>query len=306
MVYAVEAFKMGLRKDSLFYEDLMMTPCKRLDEVRCRALRKVESLTQRSYKSKPYSKPDHHKVNSIEDGGEEEKELPKITDYCFYVDVSSVIHAMQDLRDKARWPKRNKSTTWKDKSKWCAYHEDFGHMTEECIALRKEISYLLSKGHLKEILGRKREKSKQNSQDDHRIPEKPGSPTYDAKIIIVISGGSNIFVTSYSQGKRHAKVFKTEKENTPRKNTMISSEKEITFDETDMEEIQDPRHDGLVITHVTLGRPWIHDMKAVPSTYHQCVKLPTPWGTVKIMGDQHVSKECYKTSMKFTTKPQQA
>ena len=178
------------------------------------------------------------------------------------------------------------------------------------------------------------------------------------------------------------------KENTPQKNTMISSEKEITFDETDMEEIQDPRHDGLVITQymanhfvrrilvdggssvnivllntlkrinipeseilrrslvligfsgetkhtigeiklpiyikgvksiqnlcvidtlssysVTLGRPWIHDMKAIPSTYHQCVKLPTPWGTVKIMGDQHVSKECYKTSMKFTTKPQQA
>ena len=35
----VEAFKMGLRKDSPFYEDLVMTPCKRLDEVRCRALR---------------------------------------------------------------------------------------------------------------------------------------------------------------------------------------------------------------------------------------------------------------------------
>ena len=81
-----------------------MTP---LDEVRFRALRfirleedkevqktsnpssqyenpnrKAESSTPRSYKLKPYSKPDHHMVNSLEDEGEE-KELPKITEYCF-------------------------------------------------------------------------------------------------------------------------------------------------------------------------------------------------------------------------------
>ncbi|XP_023764672.1 uncharacterized protein LOC111913178 [Lactuca sativa] len=101
METVVEAFKMGLRKDSAFYEDLVMTPCKRLDE---------------------------------------------------------------DLGDKERWLKKdNKPTSWKDKSKWCAYYKDFGHMTEDCIALRKEINYLLSKGHLKEILERKKEKSKESN-----------------------------------------------------------------------------------------------------------------------------------------------
>ncbi|KAM0055292.1 putative retrotransposon gag domain-containing protein [Helianthus debilis subsp. tardiflorus] len=39
MATAVEAFKMGLLKDSLFYDDLVMTPCRNLDEVRTRALR---------------------------------------------------------------------------------------------------------------------------------------------------------------------------------------------------------------------------------------------------------------------------
>ncbi|KAJ0588958.1 putative retrotransposon gag domain-containing protein [Helianthus annuus] len=33
---AVEAFKMGLLRDSLFYDDLVMTPCRNLDEVRTR------------------------------------------------------------------------------------------------------------------------------------------------------------------------------------------------------------------------------------------------------------------------------
>ena len=94
---------MGLKKDSPFYEDLLITPCKCMDEVGSRALwfirleedkeiqkraitpssyenpnRNDESLAQRSYKSKPYSKPGHQRVNALDDEGEEDK-FPKIT-----------------------------------------------------------------------------------------------------------------------------------------------------------------------------------------------------------------------------------
>ena len=47
-----------------------------------------------------------------------------------------------------------------------------------------------------------------------------------------------------------------------------------------------------------LGRPWIHAMKAVPSTYHQIIKFPTEWGVQEIRGDQRTAKECYVASMK--------
>ena len=57
--------------------------------------------------------------------------------------------------------------------------------------------------------------------------------------------------------------------------------------------------------NLILGRPWIHDLKVVPSMYHQCVKMPTPWGTMKIISDQQESKECYKTSMKPSPVPRQ-
>ena len=30
--------------------------------------------------------------------------------------------------------------------------------------------------------------------------------------------------------------------------------------------------------NVILGRPWIHEMEAVPSTYHQVLRFPTKWG----------------------------
>ncbi|KAL1206369.1 hypothetical protein V5N11_025864 [Cardamine amara subsp. amara] len=45
--------------------------------------------------------------------------------------------------------------------------------------------------------------------------------------------------------------------------------------------------------HAILGRPWIHTMKAVASTYHQCIKFPSPNGIQTIRGCQSASRICY-------------
>ncbi|KAG7557031.1 Reverse transcriptase domain [Arabidopsis suecica] len=42
--------------------------------------------------------------------------------------------------------------------------------------------------------------------------------------------------------------------------------------------------------NIILGTPWIYQMKAIPSTYHQCVKFPTPGGIGTIRGDQETFK----------------
>lgn len=47
--------------------------------------------------------------------------------------------------------------------------------------------------------------------------------------------------------------------------------------------------------NVILGTPWIYQMKAVPSTYHQCIKFPTPNRVGTIWGDQEMSRSCYLT-----------
>ena len=36
--------------------------------------------------------------------------------------------------------------------------------------------------------------------------------------------------------------------------------------------------DKPAVYNVILGTPWIHQMQAIPSTYHQCVKFPTHKG----------------------------
>jgi hypothetical protein len=407
MPTAVEAFRMSLNKDSPFYEDLVMTPCRNLDEVRSRAIRfirleddkklhkkldipkndlsnKKSESPGKQYRNRPYPKNDNHRVNAIDEDSDDE-DYPLVSEYCFSTDTTGLMCAMQDLGEKARWPRKNeKQASWKDKSKWCAFHEDFGHITDECIALRREISYLLSKGHLKELLGRKKSKT----QDAERVPERAPSPPPNAKVINFISGGSDICGTSYSAAKKRAKENKLDNGEKPIRTTTLTNQKSISFEETDRGDVQDPHHDGLVITlciancfvrrilidggssvniiqlealkkmgipesdiisrssvlvgfsgetkntvgdiklpiyiegvnslqkfcvidtlsccNVILGRPWIHDMKAVPSTYHQCVKLPSPWGIVKIESDQQEAKDCYTSSMKPAARSQQA
>ncbi|KAF8102778.1 hypothetical protein N665_0195s0015 [Sinapis alba] len=42
-----------------------------------------------------------------------------------------------------------------------------------------------------------------------------------------------------------------------------------------------------------LGTPWLHSMKAIPSTYHQCIKFPERDGTIQtIRGDQKAAQNC--------------
>ncbi|XP_021714595.1 uncharacterized protein LOC110682521 [Chenopodium quinoa] len=59
--------------------------------------------------------------------------------------------------------------------------------------------------------------------------------------------------------------------------------------------------DTLSSYNMILGRPWIHEMKAIPSTYHQVIKFPTRWGIQEIRGDPREAKEYYKIALKATS-----
>ncbi|KAL5545185.1 hypothetical protein UlMin_008969 [Ulmus minor] len=50
--------------------------------------------------------------------------------------------------------------------------------------------------------------------------------------------------------------------------------------------------------NMILGRPWIHKMRVVPSTFHQVVRFPTKWGIKEIRGEQSISRECYRNTLR--------
>ncbi|XP_019237895.1 PREDICTED: uncharacterized protein LOC109218034 [Nicotiana attenuata] len=49
--------------------------------------------------------------------------------------------------------------------------------------------------------------------------------------------------------------------------------------------------DGDMGYNIILGRPWLHEMRVVPSTYHPYLKFSTPEGIKQIRGDQPTRRE---------------
>ena len=50
-------------------------------------------------------------------------------------------------------------------------------------------------------------------------------------------------------------------------------------------------------------RPWLYQMRAVPSVYHQCVKFVSPTGEKTILGSQKQARACYMSE--FRKMPQE-
>nr|XP_016513853.1 PREDICTED: uncharacterized protein LOC107830738 [Nicotiana tabacum] len=55
--------------------------------------------------------------------------------------------------------------------------------------------------------------------------------------------------------------------------------------------------DGDMGYNIILGRPWLHEMKAIPSTYHQMLKILTPEGIKQIREDQPAAREMNAVSV---------
>ncbi|XP_021845352.2 uncharacterized protein [Spinacia oleracea] len=312
----------------------------------------------------------------------------KISEYGFNVDIGGVVNALQNVGGTVRWPRKSdKPDFMKDMSKWCDFHRDNGHKTEECISLKKEVALFLKRGHLKELLSDKGKETynqeKTAQPDPTASSDRPTPPTFN-KVVNVIFGGSDICVLTSSVAKSinrgesgAVKERQTEDEIALDKSLEAMS---ITFDDSDSLDAQQEHQNGLVISlpignalikrilidngssenvlflealqemgleeknnvrrstvlvgfsgeslrtvgeislptyvegvyimtkfnvvdcpsayNVILGRPWIHKMKVVPSTYHQSIKFPTRWGVMEIKGQQRDAKKCYETALK--------
>ncbi|KAJ9544561.1 hypothetical protein OSB04_024268 [Centaurea solstitialis] len=386
---AIEAYKRGLDTSSELYTDLTKYPPENFDDVRARTLahmrieddalfrrkhsndKKNLGAQKHDFKPKRVNKIDSSRrdQNKRSNQGKGKARYPDLSTYHFAGTTKDLVDSLRNLEVNVRWPKKPENPSKdKDQTKWCDFHNDHGHNTDDCISLKKEIAYLKSNGHLKNLLG-----------DDSKRPTSP-VPT---KVVNCITGGSEVCGLTYSAAKRHAREGP---EGYPIPNESRTAEKKeldatkISFDIEDMSDTHQKHHDALVIQltigncltkrvlidggssanvifaetlkimgidrsnivrrkttligfngdatstlgeiilpvfakginkqtkfnvidcpsayNAILGRPWIHDMKAVPSTYHQKIKFPSPWGVQEIVSEKKIARECYKITMK--------
>ena len=211
MSTAIEAFRRGLPYRSRLYAELTRYPCSTFEEVQTRTLAEVRMeedeasrmpsyndrkapADRRSWRHHPYSRKDS--VNNINSSSmqvppydDDLGDYPDLANHCFNVDAAGVVEALQKLGDKVRWPRRTERPEGqKDKSRYCSYHGDHGHNTEDCYQLRRQVAYLLKKGHLDHLMDKR----------DQKTPAPPPPPVA-TKVINLITGGLEICGLSTNQ-----------------------------------------------------------------------------------------------------------
>ncbi|XP_021760039.1 uncharacterized protein LOC110724827 [Chenopodium quinoa] len=219
----IKAFRRGLLDHSELYKELTKYPCTTFEDVQAKAMAQVKfeedvyvrktpephrhsrrnnKFPSRDHRFKPYqrSRFNEGSVNALEEefsNWREDPELPpKLHEYCFNVNPAGVIRTLNKMGDTVQWPRKSeRSGEKKDPSRWCDFHSDIGHTTDECVALRKEVAYLLKKGYLKELLS---DRSKALGREKESRQGGPPPPPPIVKTICFISGGSEVCDLTYS------------------------------------------------------------------------------------------------------------
>ncbi|XP_050222771.1 uncharacterized protein LOC126672864 [Mercurialis annua] len=159
---------------------------------------------------------------------------------------TNVLFWVKDSREKVRWPRKMNvaSASKRDNSKYCEFHRDNGHTTDECWHLKEEIEKLIERGSLSQFVKRDTEaretESERKKERKEEIARRPRPEP--AGVVNVIMGGSTggdsnttrkkaaRTVYSVSPGAPNAKKFRS-----------------VSFSEVDSHGLSVPHEDALVV-----------------------------------------------------------
>ena len=88
--------------------------------------------------------------------------------------TASVSQVLREVRNEQllRWPTQMKSNpATRDNSKYCEFHRDYEHRTDDCIQLKREIEYLIRRGYLRRFISP--ENQAQNQVQNQAPPQQP-------------------------------------------------------------------------------------------------------------------------------------
>ena len=166
--------------------------------------------------------------------------------------VSQVLREVQHKRF-LRWSSQMKSDPTRiDNTKYYEFHKDHEHRTDDCIQLKKEIEYLIRRGHLSRYV------ASEGRERDHPPPPLQTTPVQHYPHlgeIHVISGG---FVGGgESNSTRNAHLHNIRLGETLEVQTISKLpqlDTTVTFPDFDMEDCQHPHDDPLMIKVIVANK----------------------------------------------------
>ncbi|KAL5554746.1 hypothetical protein UlMin_042147 [Ulmus minor] len=155
-------------------------------------------------------------------------------------------YTLNNMGNTVKWPRKtNNPDPKRDITKYCEFHGDHGHSTPDCISLRFEVTDLLKRGHLQDLLSDKGKNTL--AQREARRDEQPAEPTPE-RVVNVITGGSEVSGITYSAARRHARaVVNPETSLSPTPQTEASN-LVLCFIDNEDSTLINHHHDALVIS----------------------------------------------------------
>ena len=141
----------------------------------------------------------------------------------------------------------------RDMTKHCDFHKDHGHRTYDCIQLKREIEFLIRRGHLRHYIA-----PEDQSQEPPPPPRQPALTKHQQPLgkIDMISGGFVDDGESSSAKKAHLRSFRSgETLEVQAVSKLPQLDTTITFSDTGLEGCQQhPHDDPLVIRAVVANK----------------------------------------------------
>ncbi|CAL2241650.1 unnamed protein product [Prunus armeniaca] len=165
---ASSAFKKGLPTEHELYRELAITPSQTLAEVFATAKRYALWDDDRIAAKKACKQVDHptkqasQKTNKFEhkawdkrrsrpqEGGSETGTFTE-----FVIQIHQILAQVKDKPWVRRPPPMKGNPSKRDTSKYCAFHGEHGHYTNNCNAWKRHLEELVRKGHCTEIMAKK-------------------------------------------------------------------------------------------------------------------------------------------------------
>ena len=169
--------------------------------------------------------------------------------------TATISHVLRKVQHEKflRWPSQMRSDpTKRDNTRYCEFHRDHGHRTDDCIQLKKEIEYLIRRGYLHRYIAFEGQDQVQPPPPRQPTPAQHQHPLGEIHVILrgfAGGGESNLARKAHLKSIRSREVLEVQAvSKLPRLDTAI------TFSDSNPEGCQHPHDDPLVIRVVVANK----------------------------------------------------
>ena len=258
-------FKVGLRSRDLV-ASLAKNPPKTMAEMLLKAqkymnaedalaaIKDVEKPGDKGRKDDEHRDQKRERLDRWNNDGNRRKEEKGPRTVKFTPLVMPVDKILMQIKDEhyLKWPRPlHLSPNVRDKNKYCRFHKDHGHNTEDCRDLKEQIEELIRKGKLQKYVkkgkySKFRDSNKSQHESSSRSDDRPFQPTQDVTgEIKTITGGP--FTGGSFKSLQKAYQRQVNSVHTIPSFKQQRTDQDMSFNEANARGVKQPHNDPLVI-----------------------------------------------------------